>query len=133
VKKSIDDVLFWGIVVVCAILLFGVAWTIVVAEAPRYIAWDASQFMAKAKVTRYLLNGSSIEHRFVTVKARSVCNGWIADPPVQTCALRLDDTEDLEYSYRIREFDASGKQVADRTCVPMETRWQCLPTVRDPR
>jgi hypothetical protein len=100
------------------------------ADAPRYINWDASQFFVKAKVTRYLNNGSSIEHRYMTLKAKKVCNGWNADPPVQTCGFQLETMDDLTYSYRIREYDRDGRQVKDSVCTPMNTRWQCLPSVR---
>ena len=131
-KKSIDDIIFWGIVVVCAILLFGIAWTIVVAapEPPAYIAWDASQFMVKAKVTRYLNGGSSIEHKYQTLKASKVCNGYISNPPAKTCSFQLNEVDDLLYSYRIREYDAEGRQLRDSLCSPMTTRWQCLPVVK---
>jgi len=129
-KKSIDDIIFWGIVVVCAILLFGVAWTIVVAEPPAYVAWDASQFMVKAKVTRYLIDGSGIEHKYQTFKAGKVCNGYISNPPAKTCGFQLSEMDDLNYSYRIKEYDAEGKQLRDSICSPMQTRWQCLPVVR---
>jgi len=112
------------------LLLSCFAITTVFADAPRYIAWDASQFFVKAKVTRYLLNGSSIEHRYITLKAAKVCNGYVADPPVQTCGFQLETMDDLAYSYRIREYDRDGRQVKDTMCTPMHTRWACAPTAR---
>ena len=123
------DIFIYGLVaalLVCVCALFYVCY----AEAPAYIAWDASQFMHTAKVSRYLNNGSSIEHKYVTLKAAKVCNGYSADPPAKTCAFRLDEVDDLNYSYRIKEYDRDGKQVADSLCTPMNTRWQCLPAVR---
>ena len=103
------------------------------AEPPARIEWNASQFMEKAKVTRYLLNGSSIERRYDTLKAAKACNGWVNLPdtvPAKTCALLLDSMEDLAYAYRIREYDRDGREVADRTCHPMRAGWDCKPTVK---
>ena len=110
------------------LLLSCIAITIVLAEPPAYISWDASQFMNTAKVTRYLNNGSSIERKYITLKAKKACNGWSSSS--QLCAFRLDEVDDLNYSYRIREYDRDGKQVSDLFCTPLNTRWQCLATIK---
>jgi hypothetical protein len=129
-RKYASEIFFWSFAAVGLLVLLLWVYTVALADAPRYIAWDASQFFVKAKVTRYLLNGSSIEHRYITLKAARVCNGYVADPPVQTCGFQLETMDDLAYSYRIREYDRDGRQVKDTMCTPMHTRWACAPTAR---
>ena len=128
-KQWADKVFFWGLAAFGVLLLISVFCAYAFADAPRYIAWDASQFFVKANVTRYLNNGSSIEHKYLTLKAAKVCNGYVADPPVQTCGFQLETMDDLAYSYRIREYDRDGRQVKDSLCTPMHTRWACAAMV----
>jgi len=102
--------------------------SVAVAEPPRSLEFSGNQFMVKAKVTRYLCNGSGIEHSFASVQAKNVCNGWNrleTGQTLQTCAIQLQTPKDLEFDYRIKQYDQQGTLVLDILCQPMENSWAC--------